>query len=170
MVDLTLLFMTRYEEAHPEAVEAHNRVMEAHPGALEDDHGDMETTVERRGSECRKIRLTLMRIIIWIKNRIWILTAKSWISVPDPDQSDRGKLTSFKSGKSDPDPDPHRSKKPDHTAKILYENTKQTYIPKKGTARPQSQFPTVMFLCAIHTFPTMGLHILLQENRWTVGI
>jgi hypothetical protein len=48
--------------------------------------------------------------------------------VPDPDRSDRGKLTPFKSEKSDPDPSPHRSKKTDHTAKILYENTKHIFL------------------------------------------
>jgi hypothetical protein len=45
----------------------------------------------------------------------------------------------------------------------------ETNIPRKGIARPQSQFPsTFMCLRAIYIcVPRISLPILLQENMWT---
>ncbi len=42
----------------------------------------------------------------------------------------------------------------------------QTNIPRKGTARLQSQFPHSCFLSHLY-IPLIVLPILLQENRWT---
>jgi hypothetical protein len=41
----------------------------------------------------------------------------------------------------------------------------RTDIPRKGIARPQSQFPHSS-VCDLH-IPKIGLPILLQENMWT---
>ncbi len=55
----------------------------------------------------------------------------------------------------------------DHTAKTQYQKF-ETIIPRKGTARQQSQF---LHSCFCERFilyiRTIGLSILLQANRWT---
>jgi hypothetical protein len=54
-----------------------------------------------------------------------------------------------------------------YTAKIL--NRKfETYNPRKGTARLQSQIHRYIHVSVYDlNIPTIGLHILLQENSWT---
>jgi hypothetical protein len=58
---------------------------------------------------------------------------------------DHGKLIPVKSEKSDPDPALHRSKKPDYTAKILYENSKHIF-PEMEQRDHTVPIPTFMFL------------------------
>ncbi len=43
----------------------------------------------------------------------------------------------------------------------------ETNIPRKGIARPQSQFPHIHVSVSGLYIPTIGLPILLQENMWT---
>ncbi len=43
----------------------------------------------------------------------------------------------------------------------------ETNIPRKGIARPQSQFPHAHVSVIDLYIPNIGLPILLQENMWT---
>ncbi len=58
---------------------------------------------------------------------------------------------------------------PFYTAKIrVFYRKFEAYIPRKGTARPQSQFLHPYFCVRFTVYiPMIGLHILLQKNRWT---
>jgi hypothetical protein len=54
-----------------------------------------------------------------------------------------------------------------HTAKILYRKLEKN-IPRKETARPQSQFLRSYTVSVSDLYvPTIGLSIWLQQNRWT---
>jgi hypothetical protein len=52
------------------------------------------------------------------------------------------------------------------TAKTQYQEFEPN-IPRKGTARPQSQFLYIHVSVSDLYSPTIGLPILLQGNRWT---
>ncbi len=54
---------------------------------------------------------------------------------------------------------------PERTAKILYQKF-ETYILRKELRGPSPNFYNYVSVCDLY-IPTIGLHILLQENSWT---